>query len=90
MVCARPELKHRQGCLALEQGQLSNASDAIIEALARALDLDDDERVHLYGLARPVPARRKRMMRAEVNGARGVGAAGLDAVGAGAAARAAE
>ncbi len=50
----------------LEQGQSSNASDAIIEALARALDLDDDERVHLYELARPVPARRKRVTRAEV------------------------
>ena len=50
----------------LEQGQSSNASDAIIEALARALDLDDDERRHLFELARPVPARRKRVARAEV------------------------
>lgn len=50
----------------LDEGQSSNASDVIIEALARALDLDDDERVHLYELARPVPARRKRVMRAEM------------------------
>ena len=50
----------------LEQGQSSNASDAIVEALARALDLDDDERRHPFELARPVPARRKRVSPAEV------------------------
>ena len=39
----------------LEQGQSSNASQAVIDALARALDLDDDERAHLHDLARPAP-----------------------------------
>lgn len=42
----------------LEQGQSQNASDAIIDALARALQLDADERTHLYALAHPVPAKR--------------------------------
>lgn len=40
----------------LEQGQSQNASDAVIEALARALRLDDDERAHLYALTHPAPA----------------------------------
>ena len=44
----------------LEQGQSLNASDAVIDALARALQLDTDERAHLYALARPrVTARRR-------------------------------
>lgn len=42
----------------LEQGQSQNASDAIIDALARALQLDADERVHLYALAHPAPEKR--------------------------------
>lgn len=42
----------------LEQGQSQNASDTIIEALARALQLDADERSHLHALARPVTAQR--------------------------------
>jgi len=42
----------------LEQGQSSNASDSVIEALARALCLDDDERAHLRDLARPTPPQR--------------------------------
>jgi transcriptional regulator with XRE-family HTH domain len=41
----------------LEQGQSGSASPAIIDALAGALSLDDDERAHLHDLARP--ARRK-------------------------------
>jgi transcriptional regulator with XRE-family HTH domain len=44
----------------LEQGQSQNASDAIIDALARALQLDADERAHLYALAHPAPAKRPR------------------------------
>ncbi len=44
----------------LEQGQSQNASDAIIDALARALQLDADERAHLYALAHPAPSRRLR------------------------------
>jgi len=49
----------------LEQGQSANASDVIIGALARALNLDDAERVHLYELARPTPAKKRRTARAE-------------------------
>ena len=44
----------------LEQGQSVNASDSVIEALARALCLDADERAHLRDLARPAPPRRWR------------------------------
>lgn len=42
----------------LEQGQSQNASDAIIDALARALRLDSDERAHLCALAHPAPVKR--------------------------------
>ncbi|GLY19925.1 transcriptional regulator [Kineosporia sp. NBRC 101677] len=44
----------------LEQGQSQAASDAIIESLARALRLTPDERAHLFELARPRPADRRR------------------------------
>jgi transcriptional regulator with XRE-family HTH domain len=50
----------------LEQGQSQNASDAVIDALARALQLDPDERAHLFALAHPAPAKRSRRSRAEV------------------------
>lgn len=50
----------------LEQGQSQNASDAIIDALARALRLDSDERAHLYALAHPAPADRPRAGTTEV------------------------
>ncbi|MET7486298.1 helix-turn-helix transcriptional regulator [Streptomyces sp. NPDC005538] len=36
----------------LERGDVINASDSVIEALARALRLDDAERAHLFDLAR--------------------------------------
>jgi transcriptional regulator with XRE-family HTH domain len=36
----------------LERGDLDGASDAVLAALARALQLDDAERAHLLGLAR--------------------------------------
>jgi transcriptional regulator with XRE-family HTH domain len=49
----------------LEQGQSSRASDSIIDALARALRLRDDERAHLFELARPRPARKPRAPRPE-------------------------
>lgn len=49
----------------LEQGQSPNASDSVIDALARALRLDEDERAHLFALARPVPAKRRRPQRPE-------------------------
>lgn len=35
----------------LEQGQGGNVSEAVLDALARALRLDDDERAHLHALA---------------------------------------
>lgn len=48
----------------LERGNLSGASDSVLEALARALQLDDAETSHLYDLARASAAaprvRRKR------------------------------
>ncbi|GAA4739210.1 helix-turn-helix transcriptional regulator [Modestobacter marinus] len=42
----------------LEQGLSANASEAVLDALARALELDADERAHLLTLAR-TPARRR-------------------------------
>src|SRR3954451_1425885 len=36
----------------LERGQVSGASELVLEALARALQLDDAERAHLFDLAR--------------------------------------
>src|SRR5688572_1225386 len=48
----------------LERGDLAGASDSVLEALARALQLDDAERAHLFDLARAAqpmkqPARRR-------------------------------
>ncbi|MFD7639714.1 helix-turn-helix domain-containing protein [Kitasatospora sp. NPDC059795] len=37
----------------LEQGQSVNASDGVLDAVARALRLDGDEHAHLHALARP-------------------------------------
>ncbi|MBZ2196204.1 helix-turn-helix domain-containing protein [Occultella gossypii] len=42
----------------LEQGQSQNASAEVIGALARALQLDADERAHLFALAHSAPAKR--------------------------------
>jgi len=36
----------------LERGDISGVSDSVLEALARALQLDDAERAHLFDLAR--------------------------------------
>jgi transcriptional regulator with XRE-family HTH domain len=44
----------------LEQGQSPNASDAVLEAIAQVLALDEDEWAHLHRLARPEPRRRRR------------------------------
>jgi transcriptional regulator with XRE-family HTH domain len=47
----------------LERGELSGVSESVLEALARALQLDDAERAHLFDLARaaqPTPARPRR------------------------------
>ncbi|WP_212908161.1 helix-turn-helix domain-containing protein [Streptomyces sp. TS71-3] len=37
----------------LERGRTTNASEAVLDAVARALRLNDTERTHLYALARP-------------------------------------
>jgi len=48
----------------LERGNLSGVSEGVLEALARALQLDEAERAHLFDLARAAqpttPARRRR------------------------------
>ncbi|MCW2916043.1 MAG: transcriptional regulator, family [Actinomycetia bacterium] len=49
----------------LEQGQSQNASDGVLEAIAKALRLDDDERAHLHDLARPRNTRPRRAPRPE-------------------------
>ncbi|GAB2655839.1 helix-turn-helix transcriptional regulator [Nocardia goodfellowii] len=49
----------------LEQGQSPNASDAVLDAVARVLRLDEAERAHLYSLARPTPKGRRRAVEPE-------------------------
>ncbi|MET7895867.1 helix-turn-helix transcriptional regulator [Streptomyces mirabilis] len=47
----------------LERGNLAGVSDAVLDALARALRMDDTERAHLYDLARAAgtsPRRRRK------------------------------
>jgi transcriptional regulator with XRE-family HTH domain len=45
----------------LERGNLSGVSESVLEALARALQLDEAERAHLFDLARAAqPAAPKR------------------------------
>lgn len=47
----------------LERGNLTGASDSVLDALASALQLDDAERLHLYDLARaagPAPKRQRK------------------------------
>ena len=46
----------------LERGNLADASESVLEAVAGALQLDDAERQHLHDLARsiePTPSRRR-------------------------------
>jgi transcriptional regulator with XRE-family HTH domain len=51
----------------LEQGLSTNASEQVVDSLARALDLDADERSHLHALARTAaPARRRAAPRPDV------------------------
>ncbi|WP_405742099.1 helix-turn-helix transcriptional regulator [Streptomyces sp. NBC_00028] len=49
----------------MERGRIGGASESVLDAVAGALQLDDDERAHLYDLARNVApgARRKRPQR---------------------------
>ncbi|HWH96265.1 MAG TPA: helix-turn-helix transcriptional regulator [Baekduia sp.] len=44
----------------LEQGRDQHPSEQVVDALARALRLDDDATAHLHELARPAPQRRRR------------------------------
>lgn len=47
----------------MERGNLGGASDAVLDGIATALQLDDAERTHLFDLARaahPTPARQRR------------------------------
>jgi transcriptional regulator with XRE-family HTH domain len=53
----------------LERGSVSGASESVLEALARALQLDDAERAHLIDLARaanPVAPKRRRPVQQRV------------------------
>ena len=66
----------------LERGNVSGVSDSVLDALARALQLDDAERAHLFHLARaanPVGPRRRRPVQQRV---RPVVQTILDAIGA--------
>ncbi len=49
----------------LEQGRDQHPSQQVLEALARALRLDDDAATHLHELARPGPRRRRAATRLE-------------------------
>ncbi|WP_406446952.1 helix-turn-helix transcriptional regulator [Streptomyces sp. NBC_01613] len=44
----------------LERGHTKGVSEAVLEAVARALHLDDTERAHLFDLAQPTAARTRR------------------------------
>ncbi|MBI5104850.1 MAG: helix-turn-helix domain-containing protein [Solirubrobacterales bacterium] len=53
----------------LERGNVSGASELVLEGLARALQLDDAERAHLFDLARaanPVVPRRTRPVKQQI------------------------
>src|SRR3982751_4088674 len=53
----------------LERGNVSGASELVLEGLARALQLDDAERAHLFDLARaanPVVPRRSRPVKQKI------------------------
>ncbi|MFI6951487.1 helix-turn-helix transcriptional regulator [Streptomyces sp. NPDC050422] len=52
----------------LEKGHIAGVSDDVVEAVARALRLDDDERTYLFDLARAArPARRRPSRRKDVD-----------------------
>jgi transcriptional regulator with XRE-family HTH domain len=50
----------------LERGDVDGASDSVLSAVARALRLDDAERLHLFDLARPEAASRLASSRGEI------------------------
>lgn len=52
----------------MERGNLAGASDAVLDGVARALQLDDAEREHLFDLARaaqPTPSHERRQRRSK-------------------------
>jgi transcriptional regulator with XRE-family HTH domain len=49
----------------LEQGRDQHPSEQVLDALARALSLDDEATAHLHELGRPVPRRRRAAARPE-------------------------
>ena len=52
----------------MERGNLAGASESVLDALARALRLDEAERAHLYDLARASqPSARSRRRLAETD-----------------------
>ncbi|RKT54213.1 helix-turn-helix transcriptional regulator [Saccharothrix australiensis] len=51
----------------LEQGRERNPSPQVVDALARALDLDEDARAYLHDLARPRPRPRVRARKEQVS-----------------------
>ena len=60
----------------LERGDMSGVSESVLEALARALQLDDAERAHLFDLARaaqPTPARPRGRRLSRASGPRSSG-----------------
>ena len=60
----------------LERGDMNGVSDSVLEALARALQLDDAERAHLFDLARaaqPTPVRPRRRQPSSASGPRSSG-----------------
>src|SRR5918996_2845791 len=50
----------------LEQGRAAHPSEVVLDAIARALRLDDVERAHLHSLAKPTPPRRRSAERERV------------------------
>lgn len=62
----REEVAHLAGVsvdyyVRLERGRGANVSEAVLDAVARALALNETERSHLFALARPTRARRRPM-----------------------------
>lgn len=64
----------------LERGNLAGVSDEVLEALSRALELDEAERTHLYDLARAAASRPTPRKRAQAESVRQSLQATLDAI----------
>jgi transcriptional regulator with XRE-family HTH domain len=64
----------------LERGNLAGVSDEVLEALSRALELDEAERAHLYDLARAAASRPTHRKRAQPESVRESLQATLDAI----------